>query len=212
MYIDDFTFLCPIETGGYSTVWKVKYRGKYYALKMISKERYENKVKQKLLKMEIKIHKQLDHKNIIKLYNSFEDDFFVYILMELGKDDLFNYYTRKEELSDEEILNISQQIIDGLAYLHSKNIIHCDIKMENMLLIDKKIKICDFGLSTQNSYHYSYVGTPECMAPEILNHDMYTNKIDIWSFGIMLYYMVFGKNPFITFYESSKSINIVAAS
>ena len=196
MYVDDFVFLCPIETGGYSTVWKVKYKGKKYALKMISKERYHTKIQKKTLKMEIKIHKQLDHENIIKMYNSFEDIFFVYILLELGDDDLFNVYKRKE-FSDDDILDISYQIINGLEYIHSKNIIHCDIKMENILLNSKnEIKICDFGLSLQDCHHFSFVGTMECMAPEIIKRGILDQNVDIWSFGILLYYLVFENNPF----------------
>ncbi len=204
MYINDFTFLSPIETGGFSTVWEVKYKYKKYALKMISKQKFNSKIEKKNLKMEIKIHKQLKHENIIKLYNSFEDDFFTYILLELCEDDLFYFLERREQLTTAEIINISRQIIESLVYLNEMNVIHGDLKLENILLIGDKVKLCDFGLSSQNFFHYSYVGTPEYMAPEIIKRQLYNNKVDIWSFGIILYNLVFGKSPFlITSYSST---------
>lgn len=207
MYIDDLTFLEPLETGAYSTVWKVKYRNKKYALKMISKEKYKTKIQKKTLRMEIKIHKQLNHENIIRLHNYFEDNFFLYILLELGGDDLFNFHKRRENFTETEILNISYQIIKGLKYLKEMNVIHSDIKMENILTTSNgKIKICDFGLSTQESFHYSYVGTPECMAPEIIKRKVYDHKVDVWSFGIILFVMVYNYGPF-TVYDHSSSIN-----
>ena len=145
MYIDDLTFLEPLETGAYSTVWKVKYRNKKYALKMISKEKYTTKIQKKNLRREIKIHKQLNHENVISLHNHFEDDFFLYILLELGEEDLFNFHKRRENFTETEILNISFQIIKGLKYLKEKNVIHSDIKMENILTTSSgKVKICDF--------------------------------------------------------------------
>lgn len=207
MYIDDLTLLHPLETGAYSTVWKVKYKNKKYALKMISKERYQTKIQKKGLKMEIKIHKQLKHENIIKLYNSFEDDFFMYILLELGDDDLFNFFTKRETLTEKEILNISFQIICGLKYLKEKNVIHSDIKLENILMRGSDIKICDFGLSTQNSFHFSYVGTPEFMAPEIIKRKIYNHQVDVWSFGIILFYLVHDYTPFCVKYGRSSTID-----
>lgn len=198
MYTGDFTFLYPIESGGYSTVWKVKHNSKnrYYALKMISRDKYQTKRQKKNLKMEIKIHKQLEHENIIKLISYFEDKFFVYLVMELGDDDLFNYLNHNQ-LSDNQIIEIIYQLILAINYLHQKEIIHSDIKLENILLVKNKIKLCDFGLSTQNYFHYGAIGTVECMAPEIIKGDVYSNKIDVWSFGIVLYYLVYGKSPFL---------------
>lgn len=208
MYLSDITFICPIESGGFSTVWEVRYKYKKYALKMISKDKYKSKIEKRNLKMEIKIHKQLKHDNIIKLYNSFEDDFFIYMLLELGDDDLFYFVERREQLTDKEIINISKQIINSLVYLKEMNIIHGDLKMENILLIKNQIKICDFGLSTQNFFNYNYVGTPEFMAPEIIKKEVYNYKIDIWSFGIILYNLVFGKSPFSIFKRDLSEIDI----
>jgi serine/threonine protein kinase len=208
MYIDDLTFLEPLETGAYSIVWKVKYRNNKYALKMISKDKYKTKIQKKNLKREIKIHKQLNHENIICFHNHFEDDFFLYILLELGDEDLFNFHNRREHLTETEILNISYQIIKGLKYLKERNIIHSDIKLENILTTSRgQIKICDFGLSTQDSYHFSYVGTPEFMAPEIIKRQVYNHKVDVWSFGIILFVLVYNYSPFTITHTNSSSIN-----
>ena len=209
MYIDELTFMYPIEQGGYSIVWKVRYNNKYYALKMISKDKYKTKIQKKMLKTEIKIHKPLRHENIIKLYNSFEDDFFLYILLELGEEDLFNYMDKYDnmKMKENEAIDIAYQIAKGLSYLNDQNVIHGDLKLENILLIGKKAKICDFGLSSQNFYHYSYIGTPEFMAPEIIQKKMYDNGIDIWSYGVMLFYMIYGFSPFYTRQSNSSSID-----
>ena len=202
MYIDDFTLLYPIESGTYSTVWKVKYKDKKFALKMVSKANLATKLEKKMLKTEIKIHKPLKHENIIRLHYFFEDDFFLYIVMELADDDLFNFFRRKEPITEVEILHISYQIVKGMLYLHEKEVIHSDLKLENILMVGNKVKICDFGLSSQNSYHYGYVGTPEFMAPEIILKEVYTDKVDVWSFGIILYHLVFGMTPFYVQFSS----------
>lgn len=205
MYINDFIFKCPIETGGFSTVWKVEYKKKEYALKMISKHERSTKIEKKMLKTEIKIHKELYHKNIIKMYNSFEDNFYVYILLELAEDDLFNIFLKNDYiLSLNDVLKIAYQIIEGLIYLNSKNIVHGDIKMENILLVNNQYKICDFGLASSGFYHYNFVGTPEFMAPEIIKHHIYDTKVDIWSLGIIMYDLLYGHSPFTVYVNNIK--------
>lgn len=208
MYLDDLVFLCPLETGGYSTVWKVKYKGKKYALKMISKQNLNSKIKRKALKTEIQIHKQLKHQNIINMEASFDDDFFSYILLELGDDDLFNRFNEGTDFEEKEIINIAQQLINALCYLKSKNIIHMDLKMENILFVGNNVKICDFGLACQGWYHYTMVGTFEYMSPEIINGDIYSFKTDIWSLGIILYFLVHGDPPF-TVYQHGIRTNTI---
>ena len=95
---------------------------------------------------------------------------------------------------------ISKQIFEALHYLHKNNYIHRDLKPANILIKEGMVKICDFGfakkLSASTAFVNSIKGTPLYIAPEILNHQNYNYKVDIWSFGIIIYELFDGKTPF----------------
>ncbi|OHT05946.1 hypothetical protein TRFO_26160 [Tritrichomonas foetus] len=113
------------------------------------------------------------------------------ILLEYCSHTLKTYITK---LSEEEIEQIIKEIIEGMSYIHQCGIIHRDLKPENILLdSDKHVKICDFGVSTlsSDSTHTGGVGTLVYMSPEQLNNEVhYTNKIDVYAFGIVLYFLL----------------------
>lgn len=169
--------------------------------KIIEKDDYER------ISREIIFLKQINHKNIIQIYEIIEYDNNFYIIMELASGgELYDYIINKKRLSVQEASLFFIQILDGLEYMHSLSIAHRDLKPENILLTeDKLIKIIDFGLS--NSYLNSILNTPcgsPCYAsPEmILGKEYNGEKSDIWSFGILLYAMVCGYLPY-----DSKDIN-----
>jgi|688.fasta_scaffold341276_1 serine/threonine protein kinase len=87
-----------------------------------------------------------------------------------------------------------------MLYLHENRVLHRDLKPQNILLQDDKIKLCDFGfakkMSASTNFLRSIKGTPLYIAPEILQSKPYTHKVDIWSFGIILYELAYGKTPF----------------
>lgn len=129
--------------------------------------------------------------------------------------DLYDYFTKeglfddvKRYLLNEDVVLILKQIIRGLKYLHSHNIIHCDLKLEN-LLIDKKtkqIKIIDFDLSTVTNSEYiaeHIYGTPRYIAPESYDLHIYSKKSDIWSLGIILFIMITGEYPNTTIVQTN---------
>ena len=154
------------------------------------------------IKKEIKILKELRHKNIIQLYEIMESENKLYIVMEYceGKE-LFDYIVKRKHLTEKEACRFFQQIINGVEYLHLNNITHRDLKPENLLLTNKKrIKISDFGLSTKTSSYYQFLttpcGTPSYAPPEMLRGDEYSGIYsDIWSCGIILYTMLVGNLP-----------------
>ena len=155
-----------------------------------------------LVQKEISILKIVKHKYIVQLYEILEDAYSIYIIMEYceGKD-LMDNIIRKSHLTEIESLKLFQQLINTLLYLHSQNITHRDIKIDNMLL-DKNgdLKLVDFGLSTKykdNELLNQPCGTVVYSAPEVLQGKEYHGMLcDVWSSGIVLYGMLCGYLPF----------------
>ena len=126
-----------IGEGSYGTIIKVKHRltGEIRAMKIIQKKRMAYGIKEDNILEEIKILKSLDHPNIIKIYEFFSDNINFYIVMEyLSQGDLFSFISASRFLKEKVICSIIKQIMSAVAYLHSKNIIHGDIKLENILI------------------------------------------------------------------------------
>ena len=155
-----------------------------------------------LVQKEISILKIVKHKYIVQLYEILEDAYSIYIIMEYceGKDLMDNIIT-KGHLTEIESLKLFQQLINTLLYLHSQNITHRDIKIDNMLL-DRNgdLKLVDFGLSTKykdNELLNQPCGTVVYAAPEVLQGKEYHGMLcDIWSSGIVLFGMLSGYLPF----------------
>ena len=154
-----------------------------------------------LLKSEVSILSDLDHPNIVKYFGTFEDDYYIHILMEYLKGyDLDKIINLKKYtgFSEKDMARIIEQLLKALAFIHSKQIVHRDIKPENILFSNKKdystLKLIDFGLATTKRDKKS-VGTPFYMAPEMISGDS-CPKSDIWSVGIIVYLMLTGKHPF----------------
>lgn len=124
--------------------------------------------------------------------------------MEYCDDGNLQSYLKKlrdnNEFNEQKILDFFYQITTGFDYLHKLNIIHRDIKPDNILVDNGIAKIADFGLSIalddDKNIATTFVGTRITMAPEVLNRDPYTNKVDIYSLGVLLYYMFYGVFPF----------------
>ena len=175
---------------------------KIYAAKVFSKENLENyKYGQKIIS-EININKDICHPNIVLIRHYFEDANNVYILFDLCQNgNLSDLIKKRKFLTELEVQYYIIQLIKGLKYLHNKKIIHRDLKPRNIFLTDKmKLKIGDFGLAAKLDYEgeklNSTCGTPSYLAPEIINKQNYSFEIDIWDLGIVIYYLLIGKNPF----------------
>ncbi|OHS97566.1 CAMK family protein kinase [Tritrichomonas foetus] len=138
---------------------------------------------------------QISHPNILKTYGICYGDekHPPSILLEYCPTNLKQMIKKFHE---NEIDNLISEIISGMSYLHSRGIIHRDLKPENILIDSSKhVKICDFGLSTllneHTHTHTQGVGTLSYMSPELLNNDVhYTEKVDIYSFGIVVYFIL----------------------
>lgn len=176
---------------------------KKFAVKMIPKKRLNPREKKKILTL-LKIIGSLDHPNIIKYDNYFEDDNNIYIFLDSINDICFNDYLKNEiNVGEIEIKNYILQIIKGLQYLHNNKIIHRNLKLDNIYLTNnKELKIGDFDLAVKLNFdgekRKSIKGTPLYMAPELLSEKEYSYEIDIWSLGIIIYTILIGKTPFET--------------
>lgn len=120
--------------------------------------------------------------------------------MEYAGTDLSELLKKRHKLPDDKIRLYAKQILDAMLYLHQNRILHRDLKPQNILLQKDTIKICDFGFAKQMSASTNFLnsikGTPLYIAPEILMTRPYTHKVDVWSFGIILYELASGYTPF----------------
>ena len=173
------------------------------AIKFIDKHKLTHDGDNERILNEIKIMTSLNHPNILKAFEVFEDEKNYYIVMERpSKGDLFNYICSKGRLSMDEASFIYYQIVNAIQYLHEHKIVHRDMKPENIMLTkDMIVKIGDFGLSkyfkSTKVKMQTNCGSPCYSAPEVLRENKYNpTPVDIWGIGIILYCMVCGELPF----------------
>jgi calcium-dependent protein kinase len=206
-----------INEGSYGMVIKVKQNmmNEERAMKIIKKSTITFKINEDDLFDEIKILKSLDHPNIIKIYEFFKDSINYYIVTEyLEEGDLYNKLLNIKFFNENVVAHIMKQIFSAVSYLHSKNIIHGDLKCDN-ILIDSSIykdisfqtkrdrlfdiKLIDFGCSrylkgTDKTFS-GLIGTTFYMAPEVIKNS-YNHMCDIWACGVIMYLLLTGTPPF----------------
>ena len=202
---DTYTKLKDIQSGTTGSVSKILHKelNIQRALKYIN-----TKNNQKLLneaKREISILKNLDHPNIEKIYEYYEkENDNINIVMELlDGQELFSKLMKETRFSEQNTAIIMYQIFSSIKYCHDNGIIHRDIKAENIIVQDEKhlfVKLIDFGsceILTSSKLTSTYkVGSPSYIAPEILNGEEYDYSVDIWSLGVLMYYLLCGNKPF----------------
>lgn len=191
--------------GGFARCFQMKdSSGQIYAAKTVAKASIKNeKTKNKLLS-EIKIHKSLKHANIVNFVDCFEDDINVYILLEIcPNQSLMELLKTRKRVSEPEVRYFMVQIVGAIQYLHSRRVIHRDLKLGNIFFDpEMNLKIGDFGLASvlpaNDSRKYTICGTPNYIAPEVLGGKQtgHSFEVDIWAIGIMMYALLIGKPPF----------------
>ena len=203
--LDSYEVLKQLGKGGYGKVYEVKNikTGEIRACKHLSKLNIKNLEK---FRREIEILKKMDHPNIIKLYEVYESERSLYLIMEECKggeifDRIIQHIQEKKMYSEKDAAIIFEQVMSCIAYCHNRNICHRDLKPENLLYLnagdekDNRIKVIDFGLSQACDRLKTKVGTAYYVSPEILSGN-YTHLCDIWSAGVILYILLSGDPPF----------------
>ena len=207
--VEKYIKIKELGSGTFGKVYEIenKETKKKYACKHITKKKICDMNK---FNNEINIMREINHPNIIKLYEIYEDQRHIDLVMEecLGGELFDRIMERIQEnkiYNEKEASIIFKQIMKGVEYCHSKGIVHRDLKPENILFLTKEdnspIKIIDFGLSKifgekiNNKFLSTKVGTAYYVSPEILE-GKYNEKCDIWSYGVILYIILSGTPPF----------------
>ncbi|XP_037541783.1 cGMP-dependent protein kinase 1 [Nematolebias whitei] len=175
--------------------------GKYYAMKRVSKKQIVAKRQEEHMLFERKILKAIQCDFIVKLYAAFKDTRYIYMMMEFcGGGEI---WTKLKEVGrfDEPIsVFCSACVVEAYAYLHKKSIMYRDLKPENLMLdMRGYVKLVDFGFAKEmvrGEKTYSFVGTPEYMAPEIIKNQGHDFAVDFWSLGILIFELLVGSPPF----------------
>ena len=211
-----------LAKGSYGAVFKCtedKDGGLVYAMKIVCKNDLEDKEERERLQLEIETMQKLDHINLIKCYDFFEDSEFYYIVQDFcdggDLDDVLNK-APQNQLKEPVAVNYLKQIANGFKVLHKKCIMHRDVKPANLLLKGDIIKIADFGL-LKVSYRSSdltasLVGTDNYQAAEIIRQRFgpkaerkknfyYNNKVDLFSIGVVFYQMLYGTTLIDLYWE-----------
>ncbi|XP_053984226.1 serine/threonine-protein kinase PLK1-like isoform X3 [Hylaeus volcanicus] len=190
--------------GGFARVYLMTdvSNGNQYACKMIPKNRMQKIHMQKIAR-EIMIQKELNHVNVVKMHHYFEDNLNVYMLLEAcPRKSLMHVLRYRGKVTEPEARYYMNQMVTGVAYIHSQKVVHRDLKPGNMLLSDRMIvKIGDFGLATRlgdQRRRVTICGTPNYIAPEVLYKQAYSYEADVWALGCILYALLVGHPPFDT--------------
>ncbi len=194
--------------GGFAKCYEIKDMdsGRILAAKVIEKSSLsKGRAKQKLLS-EIKIHKAMNHPNVVRFEGYFEDSQRAYILLELCPNQTLKEMVKKrKKLHELEAQFYMYQLVSGVKYIHAQNVIHRDLKLGNLFVgRNLELKAGDFGLAAKLDFsgerRRTVCGTPNYIAPEVLNSKVcgHSFEADIWSIGVVLYAMLVGKPPFET--------------
>ncbi|XP_028650902.1 death-associated protein kinase 2 [Erpetoichthys calabaricus] len=210
--------------GHFGTVRQVRekatdslYAGKFVKIRKSRSSRLGQE--RESVEREVEILQLLQHPNIMSLKEVFECKAEVVLILELiSGGELFDFVAEKDILTEAEAIEFMKQILLGLSYMHSKNIAHFDLKPENIMLQGKdvphpNIKLIDFGLARrlqEGEEYKSLCGTPQYIAPEIVNYEPLTVAADMWGIGVITYILLSGTSPFQGETDAETMNNIMA--
>ncbi|EGR30601.1 protein kinase domain protein [Ichthyophthirius multifiliis] len=202
--MNNIKIIKSLGKGAHSDVFlsKDKVTGFIFAIKRVKKQEIIEIGMEEQFIQEIKIHMQLNHPNIVKLYGYIADQEYFYLLIEYCQGISLKQYVNKQSskyLQEYEAAFYLNQVAEALLYLHKQNILHRDLKLENLMIFDGIIKLIDFGYSRKCDIfetRNTFCGTLDYLSPEIVNGEDYNCSVDIWAFGILSYMLLQGVSPF----------------
>ncbi|XP_042561996.1 death-associated protein kinase 2-like isoform X2 [Clupea harengus] len=162
-------------------------------------------MERKSVEREVELLQALQHHNVMALKDVFECRAEIVLIVELiSGGELFDFIAEKENLTESEAIEFLKQILQGVSYMHSKHICHFDLKPENIMLSSNTlpntdIKIIDFGMAhrfIQGEEYRSMGGTPQYIAPEVINYEPLSTAGDMWSMGVITFILLSGLSPF----------------
>ncbi|KAJ2009511.1 hypothetical protein GGI04_000422 [Coemansia thaxteri] len=218
----DFVGWERIGKGGFGKVYRAKPRNGrgyrhgtdsdgYVAVKVVDKRALKDSAAEMRLAAEVAIHESVAHAGVVQLHESFEDDRFVYLVMEhCAAGDLWRYLRQRGSggsdgserlaaLGEPEARHVMRQAAGAVAYLHAQGVLHRDLKLANLLLTrSMDVRVADFGLATWvgQSEPTTMCGTPSYISPEILARQPYGLEADVWALGCLLVTLLTGAQPF----------------
>ncbi|KAF8531148.1 Pkinase-domain-containing protein [Gautieria morchelliformis] len=202
-----FTRVGFLGEGGFARVYEVKDgKGIRNAIKVVTKTSLKTKKAKTKLYAEIKIHRSLQHPNVVKFNECFEDDENVYMTLELcDNGSLMDMLRRRRRFTEPEARFFMVQLIGACHFMHTHQVIHRDLKLGNLFLdAEMNVKVGDFGLAAlienPGERKKTICGTPNYIAPEVLfdTTNGHSFEVDTWSIGVILYTLVVGRPPFQT--------------
>jgi len=207
---DQYSIKKELGEGSFGSVCLVTRKIDKLDMAMKKMDRVDKKTKKtadlEKLKNEVDIMRQMDHPNLIKMYDDMSDEVKIYLMMELCTGgELFDAIIEAQHFSEAQAASVMKQFLNGLNYMHAKSITHRDLKPENLLLKDNNssveknvLKLIDFGLSCKfekNVPLKTKAGTPYYVSPEVLKGS-YDELADVWSAGVIMYVLLSGQPPF----------------
>uniref|UniRef100_H2YFD1 Titin n=1 Tax=Ciona savignyi TaxID=51511 RepID=H2YFD1_CIOSA len=201
--MEKYQIMEQLGRGTFGTVHRAReiLTGKTYAVKLC---RFTDETEKVPINREVSIMRKLQHPRVLQLHEVFDTKLETALVVQFvsGGDLLERIIATKFELTENACAYIIKQVLEALAYVHSQNVAHLDIKPENILFItrkSKKIKLIDFGVSrelkTGEGLRISF-GTPDFCAPEVVQNDTVGCATDMWSVGVLTYLMLTGLSPF----------------
>jgi serine/threonine protein kinase len=199
--LTDFEVMTTLGTGTFGRVRLVKYLAEdtFYALKILKKSEIIRLKQVTHIKSEITILKMIQHPFVVNLIGHFQDERKLYMVIEyVHGGELFSHLRREGRFSDDHARYYAAEIVLAFGYMHSMNIVYRDLKPENLLISTQgHMKITDFGFAKQiEDRTWTLCGTPEYLAPEIIQSKGHDKGVDWWALGILCFEMLAGYPPF----------------